>query len=99
MHYFALACDFDQTLANMGSVAASTLSALERLLASGRKLVLVTGRQLDDLRQIFPQLTLFEPVFAENGAVLFYPQPGEMKHIAEAPSQRFMHARHQGGES
>src|SRR5438309_1199154 len=43
MHYFALACDFDQTLANMGSVAASTLSALERLLASGRKLVLVTG--------------------------------------------------------
>jgi len=99
MHYFALACDFDQTLANMGSVAASTLSALERLLASGRKLVLVTGRQLDDLRQIFPQLTLFERVVAENGAVLFYPQTGEMKLLAEAPPQVFIDALHQRGVS
>jgi hydroxymethylpyrimidine pyrophosphatase-like HAD family hydrolase len=99
MHYFALACDFDQTLANMGSVAASTLSALERLLASGRKLVLVTGRQLDDLRQIFPQLVLFERVVAENGAVLFRPQTGEMKLLAEPPPQVFIDALHQRGVS
>ena len=59
MHYFALACDFDQTLASSGLVAKSTLAALERLLASGRKLVLVTGRQLDDLLQIFPEISLF----------------------------------------
>ena len=60
MHYFALACDFDQTLADMGVVAKSTLAALERFLASGRRLVLVTGRQLPDLQQVFPQLSLFE---------------------------------------
>jgi hydroxymethylpyrimidine pyrophosphatase-like HAD family hydrolase len=99
MHYFALACDFDQTLANMGSVAASTLNALERLLASGRKLVLVTGRQLDDLRQIFPQLALFDRVVAENGAVLFRPQTGEMKLLAEPPPQVFIDALHQRGVS
>lgn len=99
MHYFALACDFDQTLADMGRVAASTLSALERLLASGRKLVLVTGRQLDDLRQSFPQLSLFERVVAENGAVLFRPQTGEMKLLAEPPPQVFIDALHQRGVS
>lgn len=99
MHYFALACDFDQTLANMGVVAKSTLGALERLLASGRKLVLVTGRQLDDLREIFPQLSLFERVVAENGAVLFRPQTGETKLLAEPPPRVFIDALRQRGVS
>lgn len=99
MHYFTLACDFDQTLADMGRVAGSTLTALERLLASGRKLVLVTGRQLDDLRQIFPQVSLFERVVAENGAILFRPQTGEMKLLAEPPPQVFIDALHQRGVS
>ncbi|PYU26455.1 MAG: phosphoglycolate phosphatase [Acidobacteria bacterium] len=99
MHYFALACDFDQTLANRGVVARGTLDALERLLASGRKLVLVTGRQLDDLQQIFPQLSLFERVVAENGAVLFRPSTGETKLLAEPPSQVFLDALHRRGVS
>ena len=97
MHYFALACDFDQTLADMGVVSKSTLAALERLLASGRKAVLVTGRQLDDLQRIFPQLSLFERVVAENGAVLFRPQTGETKLLAEAPPQVFLDALHARG--
>lgn len=95
MHYFALACDFDQTLANMGLVSQSTLGALEALLASGRKLVLVTGRELDDLRRIFPQLSLFDRVVAENGAVLFRPQTGETKLLAEPPPQAFIDALRQ----
>ena len=99
MHYFALACDFDQTLADMGIVAPSTLGALERLLASGRKLVLVTGRQLDDLRRIFPPISLFERVVAENGAVLFRPSTGETKLLAEPPPQVFVDALRQRGVS
>ena len=99
MHYFALACDFDQTLANRGIVAQSTLGALERLLASGRKLVLVTGRQLDDLRQIFPQLSLFERVVTDNGAVLFRPATGETKLLAEPPPQSFIDALRKRGVS
>jgi HAD superfamily hydrolase (TIGR01484 family) len=99
MHYFALACDFDQTLADMGIVAKETLAALERLLASGRKAVLVTGRQLDDLRRIFPQLSLFDRVVAENGAVLFRPETGETKLLAEAPPQVFIDALHHRGVS
>jgi HAD superfamily hydrolase (TIGR01484 family) len=99
MHYFALACDFDQTLADMGIVAPSTLGALERLLASGRKLVLVTGRQLDDLRRIFPPISLFERVVAENGAVLFRPSTGETKLLAEPPPQVFVDTLRQRGVS
>src|SRR5260370_11072414 len=97
MHYFALACDFDETLAHMGCVAASTLEALERLLASGRKLVLVTGRQLDDLQGIFPQLSLVERVVAENGAVLFRPRTGATKLLAQPPPQAIIDALRQRG--
>jgi hydroxymethylpyrimidine pyrophosphatase-like HAD family hydrolase len=97
MHYFALACDFDQTLANMGVVAKSTLGALERLVASGRKLLLVTGRQLDDLQRVFPQISMFDRVVAENGAVLFRPATGETKLLAEAPPQAFIDALHRRG--
>jgi HAD superfamily hydrolase (TIGR01484 family) len=92
MHYFALACDFDQTLADMGLVAKTTLAALERFLASGRKLILVTGRQLPDLQQLFPQVSLFERVVAENGAVLHHPATSETKLLAEPPPQAFMDA-------
>jgi HAD superfamily hydrolase (TIGR01484 family) len=99
MHYFALACDFDQTLASAGLVAKSTLAALERLLASGRKLVLVTGRQLDDLQRIFPAISLFERVVAENGAILYRPSTGETKLLAEPPPQAFIDSLRQRGVS
>ena len=97
MHYFALACDFDQTLADMGVVAKSTLAALEQFLASGRKLVLVTGRQLPDLQQVFPQLSLFERVVAENGALLHRPATSETKLLAEPPPQAFVDALRRHG--
>ena len=97
MHYFALACDFDQTLADMGVVAKTTLAALEQFLASGRKLVLVTGRQLPDLQRVFPQLSLFERVVAENGALLHRPATSETKLLAEPPPQVFMDALRRHG--
>ena len=97
MHYFALACDFDQTLADRGVVAKTTLAALERFLASGRKLVMVTGRQLSDLQQVFPQLPLFERVVAENGALLHRPATSETKLLAEPPPQAFLEALRRHG--
>lgn len=95
MNYLALACDFDSTLADRAIVARETLDSLERLVASGRKLVLVTGRQLDDLQRIFPHFSLFERVVAENGAVLFNPSNGETKLLAEQPPQVFIDALRQ----
>ena len=81
----------------MGVVAESTLAALERLLASGRKLVLVTGRQLPDLQRIFPQLSFFERVVAENGAVLHRPATAETKLLAEPPPRAFIDELHRHG--
>jgi hydroxymethylpyrimidine pyrophosphatase-like HAD family hydrolase len=85
MRYQVIGSDYDGTLAEWGRVAPATLAALERLEASGRKFVLVTGRRLDDLQQIFPRYALCDRIVAENGAVLFSPATGELEVLAEAP--------------
>src|SRR5207249_4989027 len=59
MRYFVVATDYDGTIASNGRVEDATLAALERVKASGRRLVLVTGRHLPDLSTVFPQLGLF----------------------------------------
>ena len=46
------------------------MAGLERLVDSGRKLLLVTGRKLDDLLKVLPQVELFDQVAAENGGLL-----------------------------
>ena len=97
MRYHALACDYDGTLARNGSVEESTLTALQRLLKSGRKLILVTGRELEDLIRIFPRLDLFDRVVAENGALLYRPQSREEKILAKQPPTEFVNALRQRG--
>lgn len=77
MRHCALATDYDGTLATDGKVDEQTLSSLRRFLSSGRKLVLITGRELPDLKQVFPQLGMFARVIAENGALLYRPATGE----------------------
>src|SRR4029453_9796787 len=52
MRYLALCTDYDGTIAHDGRVDAPTIAALEELRASGRKLVLVTGRQIEDLQTV-----------------------------------------------
>ena len=45
MPYFALACDYDGTLAKRGIVGEPTIHALTTLRKTGRKLILVSGRR------------------------------------------------------
>lgn len=73
MRYFALACDYDGTIAHEGVVAPSTIEALQRLKESGRRPILVTGRQLEELLLVFPEFAIFDRIVADNGAVLFLP--------------------------
>jgi hydroxymethylpyrimidine pyrophosphatase-like HAD family hydrolase len=91
MRYAALAIDYDGTLATHGCVAPATLQALEQLAASGRRLVLVTGRELDGLLGIFPEIGLFDRVVAENGALLYTPATRNRRSLAEAPPPTFVH--------
>lgn len=90
MRYLALCCDYDGTIAHHGRVDEPTLAALERLRESGRKLLLVTGRELDDLQTVFPRLDLFARIVAENGALLYRPETREELPLDEAPPQSFV---------
>jgi hydroxymethylpyrimidine pyrophosphatase-like HAD family hydrolase len=90
MRYLALCSDYDGTLATDGRLLPETVSALERLLASGRRLVLVTGRELDDLLKVCPRLDLFEYVVAENGALLYKPSTREETPLAPRPAETFV---------
>jgi hypothetical protein len=49
MRYLVLVTDYDGTIATNGKADETALSALERLRTSGRRAILLTGRQLDDL--------------------------------------------------
>jgi HAD superfamily hydrolase (TIGR01484 family) len=92
VRYHALACDYDGTLATHGVVDQPTLEALDRLRLSGRKLILVTGRELGELQLVFPHLDRFDRVVAENGALLYRPATGEEVLLAEPPPAEFIAA-------
>ncbi|MDZ4683624.1 MAG: HAD hydrolase family protein [Planctomycetaceae bacterium] len=97
MRYFVLACDYDGTIAHNGRVSADTVAALQRFIDTGRRLVLVTGRELDELLEIFPEVGLFEWVVAENGGLLYRPSNREEKILAEPPLEDFVQALHKRG--
>jgi len=90
MRYLVLAADYDGTLATDGKVDESTLSALERLRTSGRRAILLTGRQLDDLLSVCPKISVFDQVVAENGAVLYEPRTRKQTLLGEPPPPRFL---------
>jgi HAD superfamily hydrolase (TIGR01484 family) len=85
--FAALATDYDGTLAQHGQVDDATRRAIEDLRQSGRKVMLVTGRTLDDLASAFGPLDLFDVVVAENGALLFVPAKKEEIPLAEPPPE------------
>lgn len=64
MYFLALAADYDGTLAADGIVTDETFEALESLKKTGRKLLLVTGRNMESLKRAFPRLKLFDRVVA-----------------------------------
>jgi hydroxymethylpyrimidine pyrophosphatase-like HAD family hydrolase len=90
MRFVALATDYDGTLAHHGKVPPHAVAALERFAASGRKLVLVTGRELNELLEVFPEIDRFDRVVAENGALLYTPSTGERKPLAPPPPPAFV---------
>ena len=69
-HILALASDYDGTIADDGVTSESTKAALALLKTSGRKLVMVTGRPINELMEVFDRLDLFDIVVAENGGFL-----------------------------
>jgi hydroxymethylpyrimidine pyrophosphatase-like HAD family hydrolase len=97
MRFTALAADYDGTLASNGTIAPETWHALRRWRAAGRQLLLVTGRDVDDLRILCPHLEIFDRIVAENGGVLYRPASGEEAILSFAPPPELIAALRQRG--
>jgi hydroxymethylpyrimidine pyrophosphatase-like HAD family hydrolase len=97
MRYHVLATDYDGTLAAHGSVDQATLDKLEQVRKSGRRLVLVTGRVIDDLLQVLPRADLFDLIIAENGALLYDPANREERNLGEPPPENFVNGLRKRG--
>jgi hydroxymethylpyrimidine pyrophosphatase-like HAD family hydrolase len=69
-----LASDFDGTLATQGWVPLEALAAVSRFRSAGGTFVLVTGRRLPELYEVFPETDQFaDRIVAENGGILHDP--------------------------
>jgi hypothetical protein len=90
LYFLALATDYDGTLAQDGVVDPDTVAAIRRLKNTGRRLILVTGRELPDLQRAFPEVAGCDLIVAENGALLYEPGTGRETVLAPAPPEAFV---------
>lgn len=90
LRYRVLATDYDGTLAHDGHVDDPTVAALETVRRSGRRIVLVTGRILEELQSVCPRMDVFDAVVAENGGVLHRPATRTTRLLATPPPARFL---------
>ena len=69
----AVAVDFDGTLTRDGHLSRSGAQAVQEARRAGLRVVLVTGRILDELLEVAPDVTdRFDLIVGENGAVALY---------------------------
>lgn len=88
-----LAVDYDGTIAAHGRLDPATARALARVRESGRKLFLVTGRLLPDLRRVCPDADrIFDAIVAENGALVHVPGRRDTRLIGDAPEPALVEA-------
>lgn len=97
MQYHLLAVDYDGTIATDGHVDDATIEALKSVKKSGRKVVLVTGRILPSLFDVFPEWKLFDLIVAENGALVLNPATEETTLLAAPPPVEFMNTLSERG--
>ncbi len=90
MYFLGLAADFDGTIAQDDAVRPETLAALRRLKETGRRLLLVTGRELPPILSLVPDPTLFDRIIAENGALLYNPLTRSERLLAPPPPAAFV---------
>src|SRR2546421_3332705 len=90
MRVQALATDYDGTLAWHSMVEYSTCTALQKLKDSGRKLILVTGRELHELFSVFSSARIFDRIVAENGGLLFDPGANRSQVLGPEPPKHFV---------
>jgi hypothetical protein len=86
----AIALDYDGTIALNDIMDASVRTAIAAARDAGIAVVLATGRRLDDLRRAAGDLTCFDVVVAENGAVVDFPLRGRHVVLGHPPPPEFV---------
>jgi HAD superfamily hydrolase (TIGR01484 family) len=96
IHVFAT--DYDGTIAEGNRINEATARALARVRATGRKVLLVTGRMLPDLQSVCPDLDeQFDAVVAENGALVYFPERREVRTLGDPPESALVDALRRRG--
>lgn len=90
MRYRAIATDYDGTLATDGVVSVETWHAIAAFRAQGGQVLLVTGREFQDLQTVCPHLKRFDAVIAENGGVVYWPTAGKVELQGSLPTLDFI---------
>jgi hydroxymethylpyrimidine pyrophosphatase-like HAD family hydrolase len=90
MYCRVIACDFDGTGAVNGHPAPELYAALAAARAQGIVTLLVTGRVLEDVQRACEELSPFDGVVAENGAIIHLCSLGRTIQIGEPPSAHFL---------
>jgi hydroxymethylpyrimidine pyrophosphatase-like HAD family hydrolase len=87
---FALALDYDGTIAHGDRVDTAVRDAIAVSRTRGITVLLATGRILDELRRVAGDLHFVDGVIAENGAVLHFPESGHSTMLGPPVPQRFL---------
>src|SRR5690348_3202710 len=90
MRFVAVATDYDGTLAENGRVDEQVIENVRAVRASGRQVILLTGRHLPDVLQVFPYAESLDRIIAENGAVLYRPSTHEEKLLTDPVAQELV---------
>lgn len=82
MKLFALALDYDGTIARDDRLDPAIRDAIAVIRTHGVTVLLATGRILEELRQVAGELHFVDSVIAENGAVVHFPESGHTSLLA-----------------
>ena len=90
MKLAAIALDYDGTIATSNVMDPSVRLAIGEVRDAGIAVILATGRRYDDLRRCAGDLSCFDVVVAENGAVVDFPLRGRHVVLGHPPPPNFV---------
>ena len=90
MKLSVLALDYDGTTAHNDSMGPLVREAIRSVRDLGVRVILATGRTLDELRRVAGDLRFIDGVVAENGAVLHFPDSNHTSLLAPSVPGRYL---------
>ena len=90
MYCRVFACDFDGTIASNGQLVPEVAAALAAAKAQGFSTLLVTGRVHEEVESLCSDLSMFDAVVAENGAIVCLPALGRTIRLGTPPPAGFL---------